>query len=107
MARHGFYLTWAITENGVQGKSGEIADAVKYIEINITPEDLAALGYVTWKPVSEKPEYDGQFPAVIRLWDGKIAAVVGELFENGKWVGSHEVLYWLPLPALPGKGIPE
>jgi len=63
----------------------------------LTPENLAALGYVTWLPASEKPGKPGAYPVLgpdnfktLDRWDGQ------------EWVSGITV-YWLPLPPLPGK----
>jgi hypothetical protein len=70
------------------------------IKITLTPADLAALGYVGWRPASEKPDAIGIFPVVNSAGD-----VVGAFWDGTRW--DRKTAFWLPLPPLPLPPLPE
>ena len=68
--------------------------------INLTLADLASLGYVGWRPASERPGVSGIYPVVNSSED-----IVGAYWDGTRW--DRRVAYWLPLPPLPGKEAPK
>lgn len=58
---------------------------------------------LTWRPVSEKPEKDGEYFVKFHYVDGEEGMDVCD-FTNGEWFWD-DIISWLPIPPAPeGEG---
>jgi len=71
--------------------------------VEIPAADMAAHGYVGWKPVAEKPGESDEYMTVRESEKGSPSRWAETVFYSKKtksW-SRRNVIYWLPLPPLP------